>query len=236
MIFIIINIIKGVCGTDNSFLYYAGGIYDNDNCCNTQNHAVLLVGHGADETSGLDYWIIMNRYYYYNIYENIIIVIMIIISWGTMWGVNGLMKIKKRTSNSISELCGLAVNPTIVVGAYIVNGGNDDNLNSNNENDNDIINMIRDWSLWVQYNYEIVAFYAALALFVSSLLLLFYSYCMEFKSNRYRYRYRDIPHTNTTLEHTINPVVSYYQTSPSSSLYQNKMKSSPISTNAIHRA
>lgn len=149
-----------------------------------------------------------------------------------MWGENGLMKIKKRSSDSISELCGLAVNPTIVVGAYIVNNGNDDNLNSDNGNEYDISNILHDWSLWVQYNYELVAFYAAIALFITSLLLLIYSYYIEYRGNRYRHRYRDIPHNTTTLEHTVIPHVSYYQTSPS--MHPNKTNALPLSI--IHKA
>ena len=36
----------GLCGTDQSFLYYGGGIYDDGDCCTTLNHAMLIVGYG----------------------------------------------------------------------------------------------------------------------------------------------------------------------------------------------
>lgn len=37
----------GICGTDQSFVYYAGGILDTPQCCTVQNHALLVVGTGA---------------------------------------------------------------------------------------------------------------------------------------------------------------------------------------------
>lgn len=45
-----------------TFQSYRSGIYDDPECSNRSiNHAVLLVGFGADETWG-DYWIIKNRW------------------------------------------------------------------------------------------------------------------------------------------------------------------------------
>ena len=64
----------GVCGTDMSFLYYAAGIYDEMQCCTTQNHAMIIVGHGYDADQDLKYWIAMN-------------------SWGTFWGEDGFIRI-----------------------------------------------------------------------------------------------------------------------------------------------
>ena len=60
----------GICGTDPNFLYYTGGLFDPPNCCVTQNHAVLIVGYGHDESVGVDYFIIKN-------------------SWGRFWGKKG---------------------------------------------------------------------------------------------------------------------------------------------------
>jgi hypothetical protein len=51
----------GICALDSSFMYYAEGIYEESNCCETQNHAVVIVGYGHDEEKNKDYWIVMNR-------------------------------------------------------------------------------------------------------------------------------------------------------------------------------
>ncbi|KAG5668595.1 hypothetical protein PVAND_016531 [Polypedilum vanderplanki] len=69
----------------NSIYYYTGGIYDDDNCRGTVNHAVCLVGYGTDNTTTppTDYWIIKN-------------------SWSNDWGENGFMKMKMGTN-----LCGI---------------------------------------------------------------------------------------------------------------------------------
>lgn len=64
----------GVCGTDVPFLFYSSGIFDYPECCDVQNHALLIVGYGHDEGLGLDYWIAQN-------------------SWGRQWGENGFMRI-----------------------------------------------------------------------------------------------------------------------------------------------
>jgi len=88
----------GVCGTDQAFLYYTGGIYDPSNCCSTQNHALLLVGYGHDDSTGMDYWIALN-------------------SWGTRWGEGGFMRLK-RTSDAGTGTCGVATNPSLVTGGY----------------------------------------------------------------------------------------------------------------------
>lgn len=51
----------GICALDASFMYYSKGIYKESDCCEVQNHAVVVVGYGHDEQSQLDYWIVMNR-------------------------------------------------------------------------------------------------------------------------------------------------------------------------------
>ncbi|RYY88988.1 hypothetical protein EON63_01500 [archaeon] len=51
----------GVCGTQEDFMLYGGGVYDNSACCGTLNHAMLIVGVGYDRELGVDYWVVMNR-------------------------------------------------------------------------------------------------------------------------------------------------------------------------------
>jgi cathepsin H len=61
------------------FKQYEGGVYTSDKCGTlpTQvNHAVLAVGFGHDEASGLDYWLVKN-------------------SWGHKWGLDGYFKIER---------------------------------------------------------------------------------------------------------------------------------------------
>lgn len=52
----------GVCGTDPYFMLYSSGVFDYDDCCIDQNHAITVVGYGHDSSSGLDYWLAQNRY------------------------------------------------------------------------------------------------------------------------------------------------------------------------------
>lgn len=64
----------GICGTNSSFLYYTGGLYDPPECCQTQNHAVLIVGYGVDPDTQREYLVIKN-------------------SWGVYWGEGGFMRL-----------------------------------------------------------------------------------------------------------------------------------------------
>jgi hypothetical protein len=52
----------GVCGTDTSFLLYSSGIYSDVNCCNTLNHALLIVGYGYDAHRDKHYWLALNSW------------------------------------------------------------------------------------------------------------------------------------------------------------------------------
>ncbi len=91
---------SGICGTDPSFLYYNGGVYNPDSlvtdggsdplegssrrrraarCCTTQNHAVLIVGYGYDRDTEQHYWKLQN-------------------SWGKGWGENGYMRLVRGTA------------------------------------------------------------------------------------------------------------------------------------------
>ena len=60
----------GICATDNNFIFYRSGIYNDKSCCVQQNHAMLVVGHGYDSQKGVYYWILRN-------------------SWGVSWGEKG---------------------------------------------------------------------------------------------------------------------------------------------------
>ncbi|KAB0376430.1 hypothetical protein FD755_010874 [Muntiacus reevesi] len=82
----------------NDFLHYRQGVYqhtglrDPFNPFELTNHAVLLVGYGADAASGLDYWIVKN-------------------SWGTAWGEDGYFRIRRGTDECAIESIALAATP-----------------------------------------------------------------------------------------------------------------------------
>ena len=71
---------------------YKGGVYvhttlvDKFNPFELTNHAVLLVGYGVDESSGLPYWSIKN-------------------SWGPTWGEEGYFRILRGVDECAVESC-----------------------------------------------------------------------------------------------------------------------------------
>ena len=72
--------------SDSAFANYARGIF---NQCTSQNvnHAILVVGYGTDNATGLDYWLIKN-------------------SWGTRWGNNGFIQIQRGNNQcGIGRFC-----------------------------------------------------------------------------------------------------------------------------------
>jgi C1A family cysteine protease len=73
-----------VDASSESFQNYQSGVYDDPDCGNDINHAVLLVGYGWDYDEG-PYWIVKN-------------------SWGKSYGENGYIRIAKDRGN----LCGIA--------------------------------------------------------------------------------------------------------------------------------
>ena len=56
------------------FRTYASGVLDSTSCGTKLDHAVLAVGYGKDQETGLDYWLIKN-------------------SWNTTWGDKGYVKL-----------------------------------------------------------------------------------------------------------------------------------------------
>ncbi|XP_065367632.1 uncharacterized protein LOC135960300 [Calliphora vicina] len=59
---------------NDNFINYKSGIFDDPDCSQIANHAVLVVGYGTE--NGQDYWLIKN-------------------SWGTHWGDNGYVKMAR---------------------------------------------------------------------------------------------------------------------------------------------
>ncbi|CAD7088590.1 unnamed protein product [Hermetia illucens] len=66
------------------FANYKKGIFYDESCSRKKgsvNHAVLVVGYGKDNSTGLDYWIVKN-------------------SWGTSWGDKGYIKMSRNRENN----------------------------------------------------------------------------------------------------------------------------------------
>ena len=88
-------LISAVASNNKYIHLYASGVIDKDDCAqtvviddevlNTINHAVLIVGYGTDNFSGLNYWLVKN-------------------SWDTTWGDEGYFKVKMDGDVSI---CGI---------------------------------------------------------------------------------------------------------------------------------
>lgn len=89
----------GICGTGESFLFYSGGIYDDQSCCVTLNHAMLVVGYGYDERLRMPYWIALN-------------------SWGWYWGEGGYVKLLRTDAGA--GICGLYLSPVQANAGYLL--------------------------------------------------------------------------------------------------------------------
>jgi len=68
------------------FQLYKTGILPPAGCGTTMNHAVTLVGYGAE--NGKDYWIVKN-------------------SWGETWGEKGFIRIERNNTATDSGACGM---------------------------------------------------------------------------------------------------------------------------------
>ncbi|KAG8453056.1 hypothetical protein GDO86_004752 [Hymenochirus boettgeri] len=85
---------------EEDFMHYRGGIYhhtglkDKFNPFQLTNHAVLLVGYGADPNTGEKYWIVKN-------------------SWGESWGEKGYFRIRRGTNECAIESIAVSATPII---------------------------------------------------------------------------------------------------------------------------
>ncbi|CAN6300475.1 unnamed protein product [Urochloa humidicola] len=70
-----------------SLQFYSGGVFAGQ-CGTRMNHAITVVGYGADANTGLKYWLVKN-------------------SWGTSWGERGYLRIRRDFTRS--GLCGIAL-------------------------------------------------------------------------------------------------------------------------------
>ena len=71
------------------FMHYENGVLDATDCGHSLDHAVLAVGFGNDESSGLDYWLIKN-------------------SWADTWGEAGYIRMAIVNGKGI---CGIQMEP-----------------------------------------------------------------------------------------------------------------------------
>ena len=79
--------------SQNSFQFYRTGVYNEPQCGNRNrdlDHAVLAVGYSTDEETGQDYWLVKN-------------------SWGTYWGDQGYIKMRRNNNNA----CGVATHASV---------------------------------------------------------------------------------------------------------------------------
>lgn len=63
---------------NSNFMKYTEGIYDDPDCTQAVNHAVLIVGYGSE--NGHDYWLVKN-------------------SWSSEWGMGGYIKMARNKNN-----------------------------------------------------------------------------------------------------------------------------------------
>lgn len=86
----------GIDASSPQFQYYQSGIFTADGCGTDMNHAVTMVGYGAEAADGSKYWIIKN-------------------SWGTSWGEQGYMRLEKDLPYSNQGACGVAIDASYPV-------------------------------------------------------------------------------------------------------------------------
>lgn len=140
----------GFNGADPSFLSYRGGIFDVPHCKQGANHALLITGYGEKKSNDPNtnhivttkYWIARN-------------------SWGTGWGLNGYVWIKRRDGKKGTPgLCGIARSPSVALDGILlkhfkslhqqVRGGGIVNEGDNSSSDDDSI------SIEQMHNYNVI--------------------------------------------------------------------------------
>lgn len=70
----------GIDASPFSFQSYSSGVYNDPECSGDINHAMLLVGFGTDDATGMDYWLLKNSY-------------------GSSWGEAGYIKMTRDVPN-----------------------------------------------------------------------------------------------------------------------------------------
>jgi KDEL-tailed cysteine endopeptidase len=85
-----------VHASETAFRSYTSGVLNGPACGTATNHAIVAVGFGEDQATGLHYYIVRN-------------------SWGADWGDNGYVKIANTQNDSgVGEtgVCGILAHPT----------------------------------------------------------------------------------------------------------------------------
>lgn len=77
------------------FQFYESGVFSGE-CGTALDHAVLLVGYGHDEETGLNYWKVKN-------------------SWSSSWGDEGYIRIERKSGFVIFGTCGILKFPSYPV-------------------------------------------------------------------------------------------------------------------------
>ena len=69
------------------FFHYTSGIISDKSCGTKLDHAVIAVGYGTDEDTGMDYYLVRN-------------------SWSSDWGENGYVRIMRGPEDDWG-ICGI---------------------------------------------------------------------------------------------------------------------------------